>query len=85
VDNEGNFDSSLTDLKGKFVLNEGNAEIMNRLKNKVLSSSKIKHSYPYDWRTKKPVIVKTSMQWFIDTEELKAKALVRMVMKLLCK
>ena len=29
------------------------------------------HSYPYDWRTKKPVIIRSSMQWFIDTNKLK--------------
>ncbi len=29
------------------------------------------HSYPYDWRTKKPVIIRSSMQWFIDTSKLK--------------
>ena len=35
------------------------------------------HSYPYDWRTKKPVIIAASRQWFIDTNSLKEKALVR--------
>lgn len=29
------------------------------------------HSYPYDWRTKKPCIIRSSMQWFIDTNKLK--------------
>lgn len=33
------------------------------------------HSYPYDWRTKKPCIIRSSMQWFIDTNSLKEKAL----------
>ncbi|XP_065320273.1 uncharacterized protein LOC135927927 [Gordionus sp. m RMFG-2023] len=28
------------------------------------------HSYPYDWRTHQPVIVKTSHQWFFDTSKL---------------
>jgi hypothetical protein len=34
------------------------------------------HSYPYDWRTKKPVIIRASRQWFIDTQALKPRALV---------
>ena len=33
------------------------------------------HSYPYDWRTKKPCIIRSSMQWFIDTQKLKDAAL----------
>ena len=34
------------------------------------------HSYPYDWRTKKPVIIRPSKQWFINTASLKDKAKV---------
>ncbi len=33
------------------------------------------HSYPYDWRTKKPCIIRSSMQWFIDTNKLKEQSL----------
>lgn len=35
------------------------------------------HSYPYDWRTKQPVIIRPSRQWFIDTASLKDKAKVK--------
>jgi isoleucyl-tRNA synthetase len=35
------------------------------------------HSYPYDWRTKKPVIIRSSMQWFIDTNNLKGLFYIR--------
>jgi len=35
------------------------------------------HSYPYDWRTKQPVITRASKQWFINTGSLKDKAKVR--------
>lgn len=34
------------------------------------------HSYPYDWRTKKPVILRASKQWFIDTSAIKNRAIV---------
>lgn len=34
------------------------------------------HSYPYDWRTKQPVIIRPSRQWFISTASLKDKAKV---------
>lgn len=35
------------------------------------------HSYPYDWRTKQPVIIRPSRQWFINTASLKDKAKVK--------
>ena len=34
------------------------------------------HSYPYDWRTKQPVVIRPSKQWFINTASLKEKAKV---------
>lgn len=34
------------------------------------------HSYPYDWRTKKPVVIRASKQWFVNISELKATAKV---------
>ena len=34
------------------------------------------HSYPYDWRTKQPVLLLASRQWFIDTDSIKQRALV---------
>lgn len=36
------------------------------------------HSYPYDWRTKQPVVIRPSKQWFINTASLKDKAKVRL-------
>ncbi|KPP78100.1 isoleucine--tRNA ligase, mitochondrial-like [Scleropages formosus] len=32
------------------------------------------HSYPYDWRSKQPVIIRASKQWFINVDSLKDKA-----------
>lgn len=32
------------------------------------------HKYPYDWRTKKPVIVRTTAQWFVDLSRVHEKA-----------
>ena len=44
--------------------------------NNVLLQQQFEHSYPYDWRTKKPVILRASRQWFVDTAKIKNKALV---------
>ena len=32
------------------------------------------HSYPYDWRTKRPVITVASLQWFVRNEMIKEDA-----------
>ena len=34
------------------------------------------HSYPYDWRSKTPVIIKSSHQWFIDVQKYLPQAMV---------
>lgn len=64
------------ELESKFVLTEGNDTVLRLLSDDVLHLGKIVHSYPYDWRTKQPVIIKASKQWFIDTEQIKDKAVV---------
>lgn len=33
------------------------------------------HSYPYDWRSKKPVIIRATPQWFADLHDVKKLAL----------
>lgn len=55
---------------------DGGKEIINMIKDNVLHLGEITHSYPYDWRTKQPVIIRASQQWFIDTEALKNEAVV---------
>lgn len=42
----------------------------------LLLEEELVHSYPYDWRTKKPVVIRASKQWFINITELKATAKV---------
>ena len=65
-------------ILNKFSLNGLNAtdsettlKIKEILKEHILHEHTYVHSYPYDWRTKKPVIIRSSMQWFIDTNKLK--------------
>lgn len=42
----------------------------------LLLEEKVVHSYPCDWRTKAPVIIRASKQWFVNIEALKATAKV---------
>ncbi|KAL0629232.1 hypothetical protein AAY473_002556 [Plecturocebus cupreus] len=40
----------------------------------LLKEEKLVHSYPYDWRTKKPVVIRASKQWFINIAAIKTTA-----------
>lgn len=64
-------------LEGKSVLGEGSQEVLRILSNthQVLATHKYKHKYPYDWRTKLPVIVRATEQWFADVGSVKDEAL----------
>lgn len=42
----------------------------------LLKEEELVHSYPYDWRTKKPVVIRASKQWFVNITDLKATAKV---------
>ncbi|KAI0011930.1 isoleucyl-tRNA synthetase [Xylariaceae sp. FL0662B] len=41
----------------------------------VLFVEKYQHKYPYDWRTKQPVIIRATEQWFADVESIKQETL----------
>ena len=46
-----------------------------RIKNLLILHKTITHSYPHDWRTKKPVIYRATPQWFASIEKLKDELL----------
>ncbi|ODQ65861.1 isoleucyl-tRNA synthetase [Nadsonia fulvescens var. elongata DSM 6958] len=82
VDDSGCYTSDLPagceSLSGKMVLKEGQIEILNMLERcdaLVSKNDKYKHSYPYDWRSKKPIIVRATSQWFANVDAIKAKAI----------
>ncbi|KAL3418119.1 isoleucyl-tRNA synthetase [Phlyctema vagabunda] len=62
-------------LQGKSVLKDGGAKVLELLGANVVKVHKYKHKYPYDWRTKLPVIVRATAQWFADVGSIKEKAL----------
>jgi isoleucyl-tRNA synthetase len=65
------------ELQGKSVLGEGNQLVIDKLTQMghLIHEKQIVHSYPYDWRTKKPVIQRATPQWFANLEGLSSKAL----------
>ena len=58
------------------VLNEGTDSVLKILRSVIMHQETITHSYPYDWRTKLPVILRASKQWFFDTNAIKDRAIV---------
>lgn len=90
VDDEGRFTSmalpSDPDLfAGKLVQKEGAAAVLDYIEKRsaasesfqmsVIATHEIRHKYPIDWRTKQPVIVRATAQWFADVEGVKPQAL----------
>jgi isoleucyl-tRNA synthetase len=62
-------------LAGRLVLEDGIGKVIELLGDQLLLAYKYKHKYPYDWRTKLPVIVRATEQWFADVGGIKDLAL----------
>ncbi|KAJ5895654.1 hypothetical protein N7495_007345 [Penicillium taxi] len=82
VDDQGRFTEKAmphdpTRLTGKYVLDEGNDVVLEYAKSqgKLLAQHKYEHKYPYDWRSKLPVIVRATEQWFADVGDIRGSAL----------
>lgn len=78
VAEDGLYYSHVPLFAGKHVYKVG-PEIVAKLEGKgaLLKQGKIIHSYPHSWRSKKPLIFRTTPQWFISLEkkDLRSKAL----------
>ncbi|XP_077440216.1 isoleucine--tRNA ligase, mitochondrial isoform X3 [Vanacampus margaritifer] len=77
VDEDGKFtELAGPELQHLSVFKEGNEKVICMLKESdaLLKEEDCVHSYPYDWRTKQPVVIRPSKQWFINTGSLKDKA-----------
>ncbi len=82
VDDKGCLTSEVgEDLAGKFVIGEeadgANAAVIKKLAQcgALLGKEKITHSYPHDDRLKKPVIFRSTVQWFASIEKIKPQLL----------
>ncbi|KAG7399391.1 Isoleucine--tRNA ligase, mitochondrial [Phytophthora boehmeriae] len=76
VDADGCFTAEAGDgLEGLSVLGDGNAAVIEKLQRSgnLLSISEHHHRYPYDWRTKQPVILRATAQWFARLDALHAR------------
>jgi isoleucyl-tRNA synthetase len=70
----GSFTGKAEKLHGIQVQKEGTEAVLDLLGPAVLKVHEYRHKYPYDWRTKKPVIVRATSQWFADVAAVKEQA-----------
>jgi isoleucyl-tRNA synthetase len=63
-------------LRGLDVLKDGNRAVLDLLSEQqsLIVSYNYVHSSPYDWRTKEPVIVRATAQWFADVSSIREDA-----------
>ncbi|CAM3697407.1 isoleucine--tRNA ligase [Mesobacillus zeae] len=72
VDDKGVMTSEAPGFEGVFY-DEANKPISQKLEQNgsLLKLSFITHSYPHDWRTKKPVIFRATAQWFASIKDFR--------------
>jgi isoleucyl-tRNA synthetase len=74
IDDQGKFDIRIDDkrLEGLFY-EDANKIVGQTLSEKglLLKLKFVSHSYPHDWRTKKPIIYRATSQWFVSLEPVK--------------
>ncbi|KAH8922066.1 isoleucyl-tRNA synthetase [Atractiella rhizophila] len=85
VTDQGRFSNSLRqilrpdiaeELNGKSVMGDGVKSITHYLREEsLIAEVPITHKYPYDWRTKQPVMIRVTPQWFANLESIKDQAL----------
>ncbi len=64
-------------LEGKNVLREGSQAVLHHIaeRKQLLAQYSYTHSYPYDWRSKQPVIMRATKQWFANVGGIREAAL----------
>ncbi|PRO65305.1 isoleucine--tRNA ligase [Alkalicoccus urumqiensis] len=76
VDDKGVFTSEAPMFEGQFY-DTANKPITEKLQEagKLLKLEFFTHSYPHDWRTKKPVIFRATAQWFASIDGIRENLL----------
>ncbi|MBQ0139789.1 MAG: isoleucine--tRNA ligase [Kurthia sp.] len=76
VDNKGMMTEAAGEFAGMFY-DKANKPICEKLEEvgALLSLTFFEHSYPHDWRTKKPVIFRATPQWFASIESFREELL----------
>ncbi len=78
VDDAGKFTEDVEHFAGQFVF-DANDNVIKKLDEvgALMGHVRMQHSYPHCWRCKKPIIFRSTEQWFISMEknDLRKKAL----------
>ncbi|MGK9568422.1 class I tRNA ligase family protein, partial [Salmonella enterica subsp. enterica] len=76
VDSKGVFTDEAPGFEGVFY-DKGNKLITEALNEKgaLLKLDFFTHSYPHDWRSKKPVIFRATPQWFASIQDFRGEIL----------
>ncbi len=76
VDDQGNFTEEAPGFEGVFY-DDANPMVSEKLEENdhLLKLEFFTHSYPHDWRTKKPVIFRATPQWFASIEDFRENIL----------
>ena len=78
VDQNGRYETGMgMGLDGMEVLGHGNEAVINKLTAEgiIVHVSDFKHRYPFDWRSKGPVIIRSTKQWFASVKSLRDRAI----------
>lgn len=79
VDDAGFYTADVGDqrLVGLDAMSAGGDAVIGKLAagRRLWKLSNYEHKYPYDWRTKKPVMMRATLQWFCSLENLKEAAI----------
>lgn len=76
IDNKGYFTDEAPGFAGMFY-DDANIKVTDMLKEKdlLLKLDFFTHSYPHDWRSKKPVIFRATPQWFASIKDFRQEIL----------
>lgn len=77
VDAKGCYTAEYPEMEGTFVF-DANPKVVELLNEKglLVGYRKVKHDYPYSWRSKQPIIFRATEQWFVDlSSQIRDKAL----------
>ena len=72
VDQNGKFTKEIPDYVGRFV-KDADRDIIRRLKadNRLFQEARVRHRYPFCWRSDTPLIYKAVRTWFVSVETIK--------------
>jgi len=70
VDEKGRFNDLYPEMQGESVFKANELLVGKfRAEGTLVWAGSLKHSYPYSWRSRKPVIMRATEQWFMDLDK----------------